>query len=227
MEKYDVIKDLSEGYSTQSETANRFWVLLIVASVVTFTGRPEKDSGLIELPFTLGKVDIIDFYSIMIILICVLSIAFSSAMIQAIRGRELIQKVINGMSNSELMVQGVHVQDIVDASLKPTFNRVAPLAQYLRGKNQFFGGKPSGKSKFWTGLFYAILKVTTFIFIYLIPAYSVCKGWSALNSATGKASFIFPQFLIIVLILLAIFSSIILFVGDIKYLARVFNKIRK
>lgn len=227
MQERELIKDLSEGYSAQSQTANRFWVLLIVASIVTLTGRAEKDSGLIELPFTLGKVSIIDFYSIMIILISVLSIAFASAMIQAIRARKLIQNVIDSIPELNRYIGGIHIQDIVDVTLKPTFNRVAPIAQYLHGKDQFFDGKKKPGTKIVAVVVYTFLKVITFIFIYLIPFYSINKGLTAINSESAGTSFIFPKFLLIILIALAILSSLILFFGDLKYLVRVNNRIRK
>jgi hypothetical protein len=200
----------------------------MVSCIITITGRPDKESSLIELPFTLGKVNSSDFYSIMIILICTLSIAFASAMIQAIRARKLIQTIIDGIDEKDKYSDKVHIQDLVDCTLKPTFNRVAPIAQYLLGKNQFFSDrKPSKKIKLLSTFFYSILKVTTFIFIYFIPVAAVYKSWKALNLDKIGSTIGIPAFLLVTLIILSIIVTVILFYGDIKYFFGVIRKIRK
>ena len=114
MTQDDLLKKLSEGYSIQSETANKFWLALIVSCIITITGRPDIKSSLIDLPFTLGKVNSADFYTIMIILVCTIIIAYASAMIQAIRARKLIQKILDNVDEKDKFTNNVHIQDLVD-----------------------------------------------------------------------------------------------------------------
>lgn len=226
MTREELIKTLSEGYSVQSETANKFWLFLIISCIITITGKPEKESGLIELPFTLGKVNIADFYSIMIILICILLIAFASAMIQAIRASKLIRAVINTMSEQDKFHYKVHIQDLVDCTVKPTFNRVAPVAQYLLGKNQFLGdAKPRKDIKLFSSIFYSFLKITTFIFIYIIPIFSIYKSWTGLSLHRNELTIHIPVFFLLVLVVLAAIATIILLVGDVKYFSGVMIRI--
>jgi hypothetical protein len=196
-------------------------VLLITASIITFTGRPSPETNLIDLPFTLGKVNLIDFYSVMVILLCVITIAFTSAMIQALRTRELIQVVLKTMTNAELIHHNIHAQDIVDSILKPTFNKIGPISKFILGEGQFFTSSPNKFLKFVSDVFYVILKLTSFVFIYIIPFISVYKAWSILNSTSSDSIFQIPKYIIIALIILAAIVMTILFIGDIRYLFKV------
>lgn len=228
MTQDDLLKKLSEGYSIQSETANKFWLALIVSCIITITGRPDIKSSLIDLPFTLGKVNSADFYTIMIILVCTIIIAYASAMIQAIRARKLIQKILDNVDEKDKFTNNVHIQDLVDCTLKPTFNRVAPIAQYLFGDNQFFGDeKPSKIIKLISTFFYSILKITTLIFIYFIPIVAVYKSWKALFNDNICSTIGIPTFMIATLICLSVIVTLILLYGDIKYFIRVIRRIHK
>jgi hypothetical protein len=224
MKDYEVIKELSEGYSRQSKTSNQFWITLIIASIITITAQPDTNN-LVELPFTLGKVKTVDFYSIVLILICVLSIAYASAMIQAIRARKLIQKVIDNMD--EKFYYSVHIQDILDCMLIPTYNRVAPISQFLLGKNQFYGELNPNKYliKLIT-VFYVILKITTYIFLYIVPVYSILLSWDKICAYESDSIIIKPYFLI-GLIVISLIVLLIVIIGDLKYLWIVIKRIKK
>ena len=224
-DKQELITKLTEGYSTQSSTTNKFWVVLIIASTIGLVGRPDVDN-LIELPFTLGKVYAADFYSISIILISVVIIAFSSAMIQTIRTRMLIQKAINDLSDAELFIGKVHIQDYFDSISTPTYSKVAPIAQFILGKNQFFGEpKPSKGRRRFAKLVYLVLKYSTFIFLYLIPIWALVKCWTNKNHASPNGTINIPGFLLVAIMTLAASSVVILFVGDIKHIGRASKKI--
>jgi len=226
MEQVKLIEKLAAGYSTQSKTANQFWLVLIIASIIALTGKAGVEN-LIELPFTLGKVDIYDFYSVSTILISVLVIAFTSAMIQTIRTRMLIQKEIESIAAKDRFIGQIHIQDYLDSILTPTYNRVGPISQFLLGRNQFLGQKRPNKFLRAVGvILYSVLKLSTFFFMYFVPVIAMFKCYGNLKSiAGGIASPIISCFLII-LIALSLISILILFVGDVRYLARVVKHLR-
>lgn len=222
MKDYELIKELAEGFSRQSKTSNQFWITLIITSIITITAQPDINN-LVELPFTLGKVKTENFYSIVLILICVLSIAYASAMIQAIRARKLIQKVINNMDKK--IYYKVHIQDVLDCMLIPTYNRVAPISQFLLGKNQFYGElKPKKYLKILSTIFYVLLKLTTYIFLYIVPVYSMLLSWNKIHIYESDSIIIKP-YLLIVLIVISLIVLSIVFIGDLKYLCIVTKKI--
>lgn len=230
MTKFELIENLCTGYSTQSKTANQFWLALIISSVIALTGRIESKGmptdSLIQLPFTLGGVNAADFYTISIILISVLLIAFDAAMIQAIRARMLIQKGIEQLEPK--YIHGIHIQDYVDSRLAPTYNRVAPIAQFLSGKKQFFepGVKQGALAKRVGVVFYFLLKAITYFLMYGIPLFAVCRCWNTLKQTTEPGQLQIPELVLGIVILFAIISTVILLWGDIRYLYRVIKRIK-
>lgn len=231
MEHLGLIEKLCAGYSTQSKTANQFWLVLIISSIIALTGYPVPQIGttdkFIKLPFTLGDVNSIDFYSISVVLISVLLIAFDSAMIQAIRTRMLIQKCIENLDDK--FIDKVHIQDYIDSTLMPTYNRVAPISQFILGKKQFLEDvtKQNRLIKAIGIVLYVLLKTTTFILMYFIPLLAIRKCWLFLINAKDYGQFQIPNFILISIIMLALISTLILFVGDLKYLCRVIKRIQK
>lgn len=227
MDSIELIKVLSEGYSKQSKTANQFWLVLIIASIITMTGSV-NDDNMIELPFTLGTVVPKDFYSISMVLISVVSIAYTSAMIQAIRTRMLIQTAIEELMKSQTFFSNIHIQDIVDSILSPTYNRVAPISQFILGKNQFLGQGPQKNHVRWAGIvLYVFFKLCGFISMYLIPLLAVVKCYDYLIEHGTENTINLPFAVIIFLVILALISIVILLVGEIRYLGRVILKIIK
>ncbi len=217
--KYQLLKDLVEGHSKQSSTSNKFWLVLITISIIGITSEPDG-SQLVELPFKLGKVNLFYFNFILIILISSLIIAFSSAMIQVIRTRLLIQKIIEKYSKK--INFGIHIQDLVDSLLLPTYNRVAPISKIILGDNQFLRKEKSDKNsnKTISDLLYKILKIFSYFIIYFIPVITIYKSWSIIYSTRITIWFIIP----IIGTHLAILSIIILFCEDIKYMFRALSK---
>ncbi|MEO6188417.1 MAG: hypothetical protein ABIO82_05730 [Ginsengibacter sp.] len=136
MEEFQLLKELSDGFSTQAKLSNKYWLLLMLSSIVSISHLNNiNTTEKIDLPFSLGKVDFIDFNAFVLLMICVTSIAFASAFLQAHRTRKLIQKVIDNKSEDKKYIEKIHVQDIFDSIVTPTFNRVAPIAQFLQGSN--------------------------------------------------------------------------------------------
>jgi hypothetical protein len=231
MEHLGLIEKLCTGYSTQSKTANQFWLVLIISSIIALTGYPVAQIGstdkLIKLPFTLGDVNPIDFYSISAVLVSVLLIAFDSAMIQAIRTRMLIQKCIEDLDDK--FIDKVHIQDYIDSTLMPTYNRVAPISQFILGKKQFLedANKQNNTIKFAGIVLYVLLKTTTFILMYFIPLLAVRKCWLFLINTEHHGQLQIPDFILTLIIMLALISTLVLFIGDLKYLCRVIKRIQK
>ena len=223
----DFISKLSEGYSTQAKTTNKFWLVLIIASIIALVGRLD-DKQLIELPFTLGKVQPTDFYTITIILISVVTIVFSAAMTQTMRTRLLIQKAIDDLPESELYIGKIHVQDYFDSMVSPTYLRVAPISQFMLGKNQFFGtGKQNKLIRSLATILYILLKSTTFVFLYIMPAFAVKKCWENKIIGASNQTLHIPDFYLIILTGLAAVCMIIMFIGDIKNIFGVTKRIIK
>lgn len=224
-EMQEFITKLAEGYSIQSKTTNRFWLVLIITSIIALVGRID-DKKLIELPFTLGRVHPADFYSITIILISVVVIAFSAAMTQAMRTRMLIQKAIDSLSRGDQYIGKIHIQDFFDSTVTPTYIRVAPISQFMLGKNQFFGMRQ--KNKWIRGaatILYIMLKVATFVFLYFIPIIALTKCWRSKDIAASEATLHIPGFLLIMLVVLAGTSMLVLAIGDIRHLVKVTRRV--
>lgn len=226
-DKHDFIANLANGYSTQAKATNTFWIVLIISSIIAIVGRNDE-KGLIELPFTLGKVIPTDFYTISIILISTVTIVFSAAMTQTLRSRMLIQKAIEDLSESERYVGKINIQDYFDSIATPTYTRVAPIAQFLLGKKQFFGeGKQNKFIKSIATILYIALKLTTFVFLYLIPAFALIKCWENRNINSPGSSIHIPNYLLFFLILLATITMLVLFIGEMKHVFRVSRKLFK
>ncbi|MFT3911428.1 MAG: hypothetical protein QM737_18540 [Ferruginibacter sp.] len=221
----EFIEKMSAGYSTQSKTANTFWLVLIISSIVALIGRKDENN-LIDLPFTLGKVISMDFYSVSLIIISVVAIVFSAAMAQMLRTRMLIQKVIDDLSEKEKYIGKIHIQDFFDSIATPNYTRVAPISQFMLGKNQFFGtGKPNKFLKFFATFFYIILKLTVFGFLYFVPIIAVNRCWINLDFTASNSSIHVSKLLLIFITVLAAISMVILLIGDIKSIARVSRRI--
>lgn len=226
-ESQEFIVDLSTGYSTQAKTTNRLWIVLIIPSIIALVGKID-DKNLIELPFTLGKVPAPDFYFVTIVIICVVIIVFSSSLTQTLRTRMLIQKAIENLKEKDLYIDTIHVQDFIDSIVTPTYTRVAPISQFMLGKNQFFGkGEPNKQLKRVATIFYIILKFVTFIFLYFIPVSAVLKCWKNLDLISPNSTFHVSRLVILFLVLLAVITFVILLIGEIKHIYRVSRKLMK
>jgi hypothetical protein len=162
----------------------------------------------------------------MCILQSILAIAFTSAMIQTIRTRKLIQKWIE--CQTEKFYSKVHIQDMVDSVLSPTYNRVAPIAQFVLGKNQFFeedNVKASHFQNVFASLLYIVFKVITFIFLYCIPLFCIFKCWQNINLNYIGGTIDVPKFLVLSLMGCAIISIAILIIADLLFLYSAIEKV--
>lgn len=217
--KFELLKELSQGCSIQSRTANQFWIVLAITSFITLISQPNTKGNLV-LPFELGEISSSVFYILALILICFLSIAYVSALIQSSRTRNLIQKLIKGMSKKEVFIHKVHLQDFVDISISPTYLRVAPISEYLLGRNQFISTISRRKCSILntiSAIFYLILKSLVFIFTYIISIFAIYKSWKIHNDPSYNFDFKVPTWMLLILIIITVAVFVVYFIDNIRY----------
>jgi len=204
---------------------------MIVSSIISLTGHPNKDN-LISLPFSLGDVVTADFYAISIIIISVVSIAYSSAQIQGLRARNLIQKLINELSSEDKWItNSIHVKDFVDSVLNPTFNRVAPISQFLLGgfieKDSTIDNRNKILKRIIGAILYVILKALSFLFMYLIPTYAIFKSWKGIQLDISSHDILIPNVLNLIIVIIAVFSLTVVLLGEFNYTKRAIHRIMR
>lgn len=210
MEPIEQLDKLAEGHSIQSKRANQIWLFLILFSFVTLTGEKNKN-GEFAFFFGLNISNEFTFYYLSLLIISALNIAFSSSMIQAIRVRKLIQTVFE--NNKDQISIEIHTLDYVDSIISPAYNRVSPIADFILGKRQFRNDNAISPFTYCISrLFYVLLKLITYIALFIIPGYVFIVCYNKVGSDfTGVLKFAWP------IAILSIISSLILFIGDIVY----------
>jgi hypothetical protein len=183
-ERRDLVKDLADAVSTQAEVANRTWLALITVAI--FALIPHVSSRDISLPFSLGEVSPSWFQGVVFSLLVVLAIAFASAHSQQVRAQQLAHSVITSLGSILGPMCDIHPRDYFDMLRKPSLNRIASLAQSLRGKYQFFT-TATGLPIWWlriTVAFYALWKIIGMAIYFVFPIVAL---WQAHRnfSATG------------------------------------------
>jgi|GEM_PF-1207998 len=222
------LSKLIEGFSTQTKTATQYWLALAVISVLVII--PSATAESIKLPFELGAIKQSDFYPFAAFLISVLIIGFGSSHVQAIRTRTLIQRIIDE-SESKYLSGRIHLRDFVDSTVSPSLTRTAPLAQYLRGKYQFY--PESEKSSLIMNIFsasiYLLLKIAAFLVVYLIPAFSLYKSmanghlsslWS-ISCGIPNIFFLFVSVIAVLILLELMFSEAIYIITSIRQICHI------
>ncbi len=136
------------------------------------------NDGTISLPWNIGDVSPAWFHTIAFFILAVLAIFFAAAHAQQIRAQILAQEVIELLINqgpSEV----VHPRELFDMLRTPSLSRVAPLAQLLRGKYQFYSS--SGDCPTWLRLlsvgYYASLKLVSYIVFFLLPVWALWRAY--------------------------------------------------
>lgn len=145
----ELVRDLAGAVSAQAQVANRSWLALTTVALFALIPQTANTAGKIALPFNLGEVAPIWFHGLVFSMLTVLAIVFASAHTQQVRAQKLTQKVIDSLGDSLGGTVGrlIHPREYFDIWRTPSLIRVAPLAQALRGKYQFFStshGLPNG-----------------------------------------------------------------------------------
>ncbi len=174
------VRDLAEGFSTQSKIANRYWAMLIAVAVLILIPDVSLDeSGKKVLPFGIGKTDQNIFDVLSFFVLSIITIAFSSARAQAMLAYEYAHKEIDILE--EKSKQGVgKIEGNNYVSQRKYFDILAtPLL--IRLGSLAILAKPSLNSRkyFKKGIqfYYLLMKHTALLIFLLIPFVSVMYGW--------------------------------------------------
>jgi hypothetical protein len=214
----DHLIKLAEGFSTQTQTASKFWLALAIVSAIVVI--PVSNGTSIKIPFDLGTVPQTDFYPFSALLISILIIGFGSAHIQSIRSRKLIQRVIDSLNNQVYLPGQVHVRDFLDSIVSPSISRTAPLAQYLRTKHQFFpeSSNASRLKNLISTSAYCLLKIATILVIYLFPGFALLKSaWHGGLLSICKHTWGIPNLFFVFITIVATLILLELLISEIKY----------
>jgi hypothetical protein len=223
---------LTNGFSTQTKVATRFWTILALVSLLAvmpnhITNERTGETK-VKMPFSIGEVERSDFYPFATLFISILIIGFGSANFQAVRSRRLIQRAIEALNGDLAFPGNIHLQDIFDAIASPSINRIAPLAQILQGKFQFYPeSKNCPKTRtLLSTIYYFLLKAVTILVMYIFPAYALINSFVLgelfdWNARPWKIHIIFFWF-ISLMALLILFQ---LFISDIFFIKRALKRI--
>lgn len=220
-QKRQLVKDLAAAVSTQAEVANRTWLALITVAVVALI--PHDSSKDISLPFNLGGVSPSWFHGVVFSLLAVLAIAFASAHSQQVRAQQLAHDVIDKLGSLLGPNCAIHPRDYFDMERKPSLNRIASLAQSLRGKYQFFttaAGLPNWLRRV-TVLFYGLWKLVGFVIYFVFPVVAL---WRAHQDFSDYGILRAYNLFFTAIALFALGQVLLL---DLKYAFKIFNKLLK
>jgi hypothetical protein len=159
IERYNFIKDLCEGNSTQSKVSNRILLaLLLISANALFTEVDANEK--VTLMFGLSTVKPFYHFVFNFFATAILSIGFASAHCQAISSRQLIEKIIG--ENENAVIHNVKIRELVDSTITPTFQKVGPIEF---SKNT----PPWSAMRFLDTALYLSLKVFTLVMFYFLP----------------------------------------------------------
>ncbi|MFY9911934.1 MAG: hypothetical protein WCF22_16640 [Candidatus Sulfotelmatobacter sp.] len=180
-ERRALVSELAGAVSTQAKVANRTWLSLITGALFAVLPRTQDPkNGNLSLPWNIGEVDPRWFHAIAFFILVVLAISFASAHAQQIRAQKLTQAVISSLGKVQDLGEAVHPRELYDMLRTPSLNRVAPLAQLLRGKYQFYAS--SGRCPEWlrmlSVLYYGIVKLVSFVVFYLLPIWALWRAYT-------------------------------------------------
>ena len=214
MNKISLLKDLTIGYSNHIKSSNKYWSLLMFASIVSLFNYKSPSSKTLDLPFKLGMASQEDFQLFMLFLICSLSITFASTWLQQLRSRKIIGDLINDISKENETIHNVRLLDYFDTISSQNFNRVYPISQVFLKKVE-----NKKTHKFFEISLYILLKTVTLIIIFLIPTFALIKGVKYFISHQHKLWEI-PIFIFWLLIIISFIVFTILVISDLKYIIK-------
>ena len=170
-----VVRGLATAVSTQSQVANRFWITLMTVALFALLPRINPaETQTINLPLGLGSVEPASLYPVLFAVLIVLIVAFAAAHAQQVRAQKLAHEHIDKM---EVSVDELHPRELFDMLRQPSVVRVAPLAQSLRGKFQFFATAKDCLAVLWWSsvVYYVLLKWASIGIYFLLPGWAL---WS-------------------------------------------------
>jgi hypothetical protein len=125
-------------------------------------------------------------------LLVVLIMAFASAHAQQVRAQRLAQRALDELGESRVLA-GLHPRDLFDALRVPSVNRVAPLAQLLRGRDAFFGNVvkvPPWRNRI-SQVYYLFLKALSWIVYFGFPTVALWMTFGRIEATGWLGSMLF------------------------------------
>lgn len=176
----EVVRELAGAVSAQAQVANRSWFALIAVAVVS--SLPRTQVADIALPFGFGVVEPGSFHLVMFGLLTVLMIAFASAHAQQVRAQRLAQSALDSLKVDALLGLKIHPRDLFDMLRLPSVNRVAPLAQLLKGQDAFFGRTKAVPAWRRTASrwYYLLLKAASWLVYFGYPAFALWRSFAGM-----------------------------------------------
>ncbi|OGU57883.1 MAG: hypothetical protein A2V66_17580 [Ignavibacteria bacterium RBG_13_36_8] len=214
------VKQLAEAVSTQTKVANKTWLTTMIVALLILFPPINKDNPQdnVTLLFNIATVNATIFYPVVFAVLSVLIVAFSSAHAQAVRAQKLAHKSLNKINTSALF--GIHPKDYFDMAQSASVNRVAPLAQLVRGKFQFRDNSNSCPK--WlillTSIYYLFLKIIAAVVFLLLPAFAYWKAYQAAIDTQNV-----PNWSIIFLAIIGFSSLIVVAISDFQYVINTFG----
>jgi hypothetical protein len=180
-----MIKELAAAGSSQSNVSNKIWIGLMTAVVVAVLPRVSTSGQctVLALPLGLGNIDPKWFDPILFLILVVLTIAFSAAHAQQVRAQKLAQSFLKSISHQPSSFAGIYPRDLYDVFRLPSLNRVAPLAQSVRGKYQFY---PHSRQcprwlRWGSTVYYVLLKLMAMAVYFCLPAVALWLSYTRAN----------------------------------------------
>jgi hypothetical protein len=177
-ERRALVADLAGAVSTQAKVANRAWLALITAAL--FAVLPRAGNANVSLPWNIGEVDATWFHTIAFFMLVVLAIFFAAAHAQQIRAQKLTQNVVTALVKRQESDDLINLRELYDMLRIPSLNRVAPLAQLLRGRYQFYAS--ASRCPEWLRIFsvsyYGAVKLVSFVVFFVLPIWAVWRAYS-------------------------------------------------
>lgn len=170
-----LIKDLAGAVSRQARVANNTWIALTTVALFAIVPHAPNRDGNLTLPFNLGEVAQTWFHGLVFSILVVLAIAFAAAHIQQVRSQKLAQKLIDSMLEKGASADLLYPREYFDMWRMPSLIRVAPLAQALRGRYQFYAdseGLPTWL-RLATVTYYGSLKLVSWVVYFLLPMWAL------------------------------------------------------
>ncbi|HLG59760.1 MAG TPA: hypothetical protein VI485_30755 [Vicinamibacterales bacterium] len=177
-----VVKELAGAVSAQAQVANRSWLALIIVAIVA--SLPRAKSADTALPFGLGVVEPGSFHLVMFGLLAVLIIGFAAAHAQQVRAQRLAQRALKALTENAVLGGSIHARDLFDMLRLPGVNRVAPLAQLLKGQDAFYNSVtevPTWRRNV-SRWYYLLLKAASWLVYFLYPGVALWASFALISA---------------------------------------------
>lgn len=227
-EGIDTIKQLADAVSMQARVANRLWLATIIATLLIVLPRsssPDSSSADLSLPFALGDVAPTAFYPAAFALLSILVVAFSSAHAQQARANELAHRAVERLRAAAVRPpEPISVGEFFDMLRMPSANRVAPLAQFIRGRYQFHD--QAAQCPPWlrigSSIYYVALKTVASVVYYVLPAVGLWYAFERTRAVALPVPLFWSLVLVGAIAAMALFQILL---ADVAYVYKVAVKI--